>query len=843
MRIKKTLAILLNLLLVSNLSQAAIPERKGWWKFDHPQNLTEAESGYGENLILAGTQNAVSGQENGNGAVLIGPGSFYKMKHLISPDSPSQYVNEYSLQFDFKLPEIGIWHSFFQTSVTNNNDGDFFINPSGNIGVGAVGYSTYAVSPNQWYRLIVSVKNGNSFTCYLDGNLILTGTIQPVNGRFSLDSLLLIFADDDSEDGNLICSELSIWDQALNAEQAKELGGFGHQTGPTLMTRIPYLQSPGINTMTICWHDSATSGTKVIYGLDSTLTNEMTGTSEIIKDSYRWHSVKLSGLVPATRYFYKVASGNGESGMYSFKTSPDIDYSGKLRFILLSDTHSSDTTSFGKIIRAAKNKIEVLYGSDIENQVNGIFHSGDIVVSGSAADQYTTEFFGPLSVLSGNIPTMVVAGNHEGESPYFYKYLKLDDHSPFSKNPALNEKVWQEQVANSLFIGLNTNIIEQYGSVESAWLNNRLNEAEQDVSIDFVFLFMHHPPYSELWGEVSAFDGGANYVKNVLFPIIGKYTKVRQLHSGHTHGFERGTILSEKADGDFRYVIGGGGGGPLDRWGSYINNDYPDTHMAIDDYCFQILEIDVANHSYEDSMFSLGNPDKPRNSEVRDHWYKKLNQPGPATPSVEKATFGSESIQFNTSTFSGMDSLMTVAFQVSESSDFVSIQMDSLVNWTDIFGVDNQFNPIDRNQGINLYQTTILKSGLTDGKTYFFRVRYRDHNLKWSDWSSSVSFSKVGITNSIGLKNDQSEDTFLGQNYPNPFQQQTTIEYRIEEMTNVLFRIYDQNGRLIQEMNEGTKPKGNYHLTYRTNMLNAGIYFYQMITNQSVETKKMTRME
>lgn len=843
MRIKKQFVLLLNLFLVSNLSQATIPDRNGWWKFDHPQNLTEAESGYGKDFILSGTQNAVSGPENGNGAVMIGPGSFYKMEHLISPDSPSNYVNEYSLQFDFKIPEIGIWHSFFQTSMTNNNDGDFFINPSGNIGVGAVGYSTFAVSPNQWYRLIVSIKNGSSFTCYLDGNLILTGTIQPVNGRFSLDSILLIFADDDSEDGTIICSELSIWNQALNAEQAKELGGFGHHTGPSLMTRIPYLQGPGKNAMTICWHDSATTGTKVIYGPDSTLTSEMAGASEIIKDSYRWHSVKLGGLTPATRYFYKVASGNEESGIYSFKTLPDDDYSGKLRFIFLSDTHSTDTTSFGKIIRAVKNKIEVLYGSGIENQVNGIFHSGDVVVSGSAADQYTTEFFGPLAPLSGRIPTMVVAGNHEGENPYFYKYLKLDDQSPFSKNPALNEKVWQERVGNSLFIGLNTNIVGQYGSTEATWLDNRLNEAQQDSGIDFVFLFMHHPPYSELWGEVSNFDGGPAYILNVLFPIIKKYTKVQQLHSGHTHGFERGTILSEKSDGDFRYIIGGGGGGPLDRWGSYINNDYPDTHIAIDDYCFQILEIDVANHSYVNSMFSLGNPDKPRNSELRDHWYKKLNQPGPATPTIEKVTFGSESIQFNTSNFSGMDSLMTVAFQVSESVDFSKLQINSLVNWTDIFGVDNLFNPVDRNRGINLYQTTILKSGLADGKTYFFRVRYRDHNLKWSDWSLPVSFSKVGTTNSIGLKNNQSEDTSLGQNYPNPFQQQTTIEYRIAEITNVLFRIYDKNGRLIQEINEGTKPKGNYHLTYRSNILNAGIYFYQMITNQSIETKKMTKME
>jgi len=497
MRIRKSPAFILTFLRIFNQVQAEIPQRSGWWKFDNPSNLRKAEAGYGIDLILNGANYAAAGPEAGNGAVLIGKGSYYKMQHKLPSNGGGTFVNEYTLQYDFKVTDIGVWHSFFQTDISNGNDGDFFINPSGNIGVAAVGYSVYSIIPNEWYRMIISVKNGSHFTCYLDGKPLISGNIQDIDGRFSLESLLLIFADENGEDAEIYCSELSIWNQALTFDEAVELGGFGHNAASFLMTRIPYLQGQSPDNMTICWHDTDLTGTKVKYGIDSTaLTFEMKGTSEIVSDPYRWHTVKLTGLQANTRYFYRVASGDGESGIYAFKTQPDQAYTGKIRFVLFGDTHASDTTMAGKVQRAARAKIIELFGSDIENHVNGIFHSGDIVMSGSTPSQYTKQYFKPLSALSSNIATIVVAGNHELESPYFYKYLKLDDQSAFPQNPALNEKIWQQQVGNSLFIGLNTNIITQYGEVQANWLDARLNEAETDASIDFVFVFFHHPPIS-----------------------------------------------------------------------------------------------------------------------------------------------------------------------------------------------------------------------------------------------------------------------------------------------------------------------------------------------------------
>ena len=838
MNLKQLFFILIILVILKLNSFASIPDRVGWWKFDNTSDLTMVEPGYGLPLNLVGSQTAVKGPVAENGATLVGVGSYYKMTHLISPKNGERKVNEYSLQYDFKITENGSWHSFFQTEVNNSGDADLFINPNGEIGVAAVGYSSIVINPNEWYRLIVSVKNGHHFNCYLDGNLIIKGTIQPVNGRFSLENQLLLFADENGEDGPIYCSELAIWDKALTGAEALEFRGYPH-SDPIISTRIPYLQSPGKTSMTICWHDSAQAATTVMFGLDSTDLNiEISGSSEIISSLIRWHTVKLSDLQPNTRYFYKVASGNQFSNTWSFKTLPDSDYDGKIRFIMLSDTHSSDTTMTGKIIRQARAKINELYGSDIENHITGIIHSGDIVVNGSSPEQYDKQFFRPLSLLTSNISTTVVAGNHEVESPFFYQYLKVDELSAYPSIATLKEKILQLQVGNSLFIGLNTNIISQYGTTQANWLNAKLKEAENDVRIDFVFLFFHHPPLSELWDYTNTQDKGTTYVRDVLLPVIKKYSKVQQLNYGHTHGFERGTIQSKQPGGDFRIICGGGSGGILDPWAAGENRDFNDINICISNYIFQILEIDIANRSYQNSVYSLGTLNNPKSGDLIDTWYKKINQEAPKTPFIENVTSHNEHIQINTSQFLGIDSLMSVQIQVIDSTQSSDIVLDTLVQMVNIYGVDNFSNPVDLNKDINIYQTN-LPYVLLPQKSLYLRTRYRDNNLKWSNWSDSYLFTTTGLKPSYSLENGN----LLFQNFPNPFKNKTTFKYELDLAGEVNFRFYDINNKIIFEQNEGMRPKGIHTFNFFDENLKSGIYFCEMISGNRRCTKTFVKIE
>lgn len=387
------------------------------------------------------------------------------------------------------------------------------------------------------------------------------------------------------------------------------------------------------------------------------------------------------------------------------------------------------------------------------------------------------------------------------------------------------EKIWWFTAGNTVFIGLNTNIVATAGPLQKSLLDIKLSQVEKDTTIDFVFIFFHHPPFTELWGEALTFDAGPKYVTNELFPIIKKYSKVQQLTYGHTHAFERGTIESSVANGDFRIVCAGGGGGDIDNWGEYINNDYPSIHIALDHYFFQILEIDVANKSYEISMYSLGNASKSRNTQLMDKWYRKLQQGGPNAPVTKPPNNIGSKIVLDCSQLSGPDSLITIRIQIAENTVFSSVSIDTLVHWKDVYGVDANFEPIDKNKGIDLTKISFSSTRFASDKTYSYRVKYRDHNLKWSDWSNITSFSvKTGV--------DAAETTTmaygLAQNFPNPFNTITTIAYQIPKNAHVSIKIFNVLGQNVMTLVDEEKDAGSHTVQLDTTELSSGLYYYEM---------------
>jgi hypothetical protein len=240
----------------SNFLKKTTPPSKGatnvfgWWSFDNASKLTAAVPGYGSDLVLTGTHQAVAGPTGGNGATRIGIGSYYKLTHNFPPNGGGSYVNEYSLMFDFKIPALGAWYTFFQTNTTNSNDADFFIKPTGEIGQGNPGYSTLQVAPGVWYRLIVSVDLDNFFRYYLNGTLIHEGNVQGIDEQFSLDPWLLLFADNDGEDAEFDIAEVAIWNRALSSQDALALGSVGTVI-PVELTSFTAQQSSG--SVTLLW--------------------------------------------------------------------------------------------------------------------------------------------------------------------------------------------------------------------------------------------------------------------------------------------------------------------------------------------------------------------------------------------------------------------------------------------------------------------------------------------------------------------------------------------------------------------------------------------------------------
>lgn len=95
-----------------------------------------------------------------------------------------------------------------------------------------------------------------------------------------------------------------------------------------------------------------------------------------------------------------------------------------------------------------------------------------------------------------------------------------------------------------------------------------------------------------------------------------------------------------------------------------------------------------------------------------------------------------------------------------------------------------------------------------------------------------------------GIEHNENESSNLSQNIPNPFKNETEINYSLTKSGNVSLEIYDIKGELVRTLQNGHQSTGNYSVKW--NGINdsgtqaaSGIYYYSLKTGSAFETKKM----
>lgn len=79
----------------------------------------------------------------------------------------------------------------------------------------------------------------------------------------------------------------------------------------------------------------------------------------------------------------------------------------------------------------------------------------------------------------------------------------------------------------------------------------------------------------------------------------------------------------------------------------------------------------------------------------------------------------------------------------------------------------------------------------------------------------------------------------LAQNYPNPFNPSTKINFNTAENTFVILAIYDAAGKEVKRLVDQKLNAGVYSVEFNAGEFSSGIYFYSLITEDFVQTKKM----
>ena len=113
------------------------------------------------------------------------------------------------------------------------------------------------------------------------------------------------------------------------------------------------------------------------------------------------------------------------------------------------------------------------------------------------------------------------------------------------------------------------------------------------------------------------------------------------------------------------------------------------------------------------------------------------------------------------------------------------------------------------------------------------KYKYR---LKQYDYNGNFEYYNLANDVEIGIPSDFN----LYQNYPNPFNPTTKIDFTLPVDSKVSLIIYDVTGReAVILINNEIRKADYYTVAFNGSSLSSGVYFYKIISDKYVQTKKM----
>ncbi|MCF6268690.1 MAG: T9SS type A sorting domain-containing protein [Melioribacteraceae bacterium] len=106
--------------------------------------------------------------------------------------------------------------------------------------------------------------------------------------------------------------------------------------------------------------------------------------------------------------------------------------------------------------------------------------------------------------------------------------------------------------------------------------------------------------------------------------------------------------------------------------------------------------------------------------------------------------------------------------------------------------------------------------------------------------SKKLETPEEGITTNIREERTTVvKDYNLMQNYPNPFNPTTTINFAIPKQSQVKLAVYNIIGEKVAELINAEISAGYHSISFDARNLSSGVYFYRLVANNFVETKKL----
>lgn len=319
----------------------------------------------------------------------------------------------------------------------------------------------------------------------------------------------------------------------------------------------PFLQNVKPGGITLMWEMDGAADVPVDYGLDTDYGSTAASARQASGAGTYIYKCVLTGLAPGTRYVFRCRAGAvEETGTFATAAAGDADFS----FAVWSDSQGSNHGTY------AADPFEPTRSMMRHMADNGIavaVTTGDLAESGDSYTDTRQYYLERVAAYLGRaVPWFVAWGNHDaGSSSMIRRFADLPSQERAGFTAGYGS--YSFDYAGCHFVCLD------YASATSDiynWLEGDL-KSPANQQARFTFLFVHVPPYCELW-----VDGNAFY-REALVPLMEAYG-VDVCFSGHTHEYSRGYLNG------VHYCITGGGSW-LDT-PEVLVHDWP--HMTVGGY-------------------------------------------------------------------------------------------------------------------------------------------------------------------------------------------------------------------------------------------------------------------
>ena len=287
--------------------------------------------------------------------------------------------------------------------------------------------------------------------------------------------------------------------------------------------------------MGVTWVTLSHNETTVQYGVSQDkLTNTVVGAINTYTQA-GWvgtiHKAIMTGLVPATRYYYRVGSPslNSWSQIFSFKTFDPAQVA--QTYAVLADM-SYDNVS--------DNTVAQLIKLVDEGKIDVVVHSGDI----SYADGYEShwdDFFNKIQPIAARVPYMVTPGNHE----FWYNFCSYKARFFMPSNAGMQGRGSEDNMyyswtyGNTFFSAMNSETAidtADFHKKQLEFFESEVGKVDR-ATTPWVIAHFHRPLYCSNDGACYK-NGTPNKLAKQAEDMFYN-AKVDMCMSGHIHSYER----------------------------------------------------------------------------------------------------------------------------------------------------------------------------------------------------------------------------------------------------------------------------------------------------------------